>query len=148
MDLNYDPNAPRKPRPIASSPFWQASPTVPGLRAPAPPPDPGLRVPTPFGWMPLGLAGNLLNNLAPNREAIADTLGVPMDGMAWAARQLGAKGIPGGYGHADPLTQAFDRVLSPGRASQPMWKPSADVPLSSENILRLLNQHIPRGGLF
>ena len=32
MDLNYDPNAPRKPRPIASSPFWQASPSVPGLR--------------------------------------------------------------------------------------------------------------------
>ena len=24
-DLTYDPNAPRKPRPIASSPFWMGS---------------------------------------------------------------------------------------------------------------------------
>jgi hypothetical protein len=28
----------------------------------------------------------MLNNLGPSREAIADTLGVPMDGVAWAAR--------------------------------------------------------------
>ena len=29
MDLNYDPNAPRKPRPIASSPFWQSEMRTP-----------------------------------------------------------------------------------------------------------------------
>lgn len=146
MDLSYDPNTPRKPRPIASSPFWQFNET-PGFNY-IPPPDPGMRIPTPMGWLPLDQAGRMVNNLAPSREAIADTLGVPMDGMAWAARQLGAKGIPGGYGDADPVTQMFDRALSPGRASQPMWKPSADVPLSSQNILRLLDQYIPRGGLF
>jgi hypothetical protein len=28
-----------------------------------------------------------------------------------------------------------------------MWKPSADVPGSSENLLRLMNQYIPPGGL-
>jgi hypothetical protein len=107
-----------------------------------------MRIPTPMGWLSPGMAGHMLNNLAPSRDAIADTLGVPMDGMAWVARQLGAKGIPGGMGEADPLMQAFDRVLLPGRASQPMWKPSADVPLSSEHIRRLLQQYIPPGGFF
>jgi hypothetical protein len=57
-----------------------------------------MEIPTPMGWMPIDQARRMLNNLAPSREAIADTLGVPMDGMAWVARQLGGKGIPGGYG--------------------------------------------------
>jgi hypothetical protein len=72
-----------------------------------------------------------------------------MDGMAWVARRLGAKGIPGGYGEAkgDFITQAMDSVMAPGRAPPPVWRPSADVPLSSENIRRLLNQ-IPPGGFF
>jgi hypothetical protein len=37
----------------------------------------------------------MLNHMAPSREAVDDALGVPMDGVAGAARQLGAKGIPG-----------------------------------------------------
>jgi hypothetical protein len=91
----------------------------------------------------------MLNNLAPSREAIADTLGVPMDGMAWVARQLGAKGIPGGYGAADPLTQAISQLTgTAGSVPQQMWKPSPDVPLSSEHIRRLLSQNIPPGGFF
>jgi hypothetical protein len=33
------------------------------------------------------------NNLARNREAVADNLATPMDGTGWATRQLGASGI-------------------------------------------------------
>jgi hypothetical protein len=151
-DLTYDPDPlPRKPRPIASSPFWMGTSDAPGLSA-APPSTPGLaapmQIPTPMGWMTPDMAGRVLNNLAPNREAIADTLGIPMDGVAWAARQLGAKGISGAYGKPDPLTQMFNNVLYPGSPHQPMWKPSADVPLSSANIRSLLDQYIPPGGLF
>jgi hypothetical protein len=107
-------------------------------------------VPTPMGWMPIDQARQMLNNLAPTRDAIADTLGMPMDGMAWAARRLGAKGIPGDYSDArgDFITQVMDSVMAPGRAPPPVWRPGADVPLSSENIRRLLNQNIPPGGLF
>jgi hypothetical protein len=116
------------------------------------PQDTGMKIPTPMGWLSPEMLARYANNMAPSREAIADTLGVPMDGLAWAARQLGAKGIPGGYGEPDPLTQAFTAVLAPfapGRApQQQMWKPSADVPLSSANIQRLLQQYIPQGGLF
>jgi hypothetical protein len=160
-DLTYDPNPPvRKPRPVASSPFWQSTAAVPGLQAPAPSPAPGMsapqdtgfQIPTPMGWLSPDMARRMLTHMAPSREAIADTLGVPMDGVAWAARQLGAKGIPGGYGEPDPVTQAFDRVFNSGRAltglpEQQTWKPSADVPGSSQNILRLLQQYLPPGGL-
>jgi hypothetical protein len=90
-DLSYDPNMPRRPRPIALSPFWQGS-ASPGLGTFTPAPDPGMRVPTPMGWLTPGMASHMLNNLAPNRETIADALGEPMDVMAWAARKLGAKG--------------------------------------------------------
>jgi hypothetical protein len=151
MDLSYDPDTPRKSRPIASSPFMASTGAypVPGLRAPAPPPDPGMRIPTPMGWLTPGMAAHMLNNLAPSREALADTLGVPMDGMAWVARQLGAKGIPGGMGEADPLTQAISNLTgTAGSVPQQMWKPGPDVPLSSENIRRLLGQYIPKGGMF
>jgi hypothetical protein len=113
----------------------------------APPSDPGFKIPTPMGWLSPEMLRNYANGMAPNREAIADTLGIPMDGVAWAARQLGAKGISGGYGKPDPLTQLFNHVLYRGLPHQPMWKPSADVPGSSENLLRLMNQYIPPGGL-
>ena len=146
-DLTYDSNTPRKPRPIASSPFWQGDAT-PGLSFTPTSQTPGMQIPTPMGWLSPDMARRMLNHMAPSREAIADTLGVPMDGVAWAARQLGAKGIPGGYGEPDPLTQAFDKVLYPGAASQQMWMPSADVLGSSQNILRMLQQYIPQGGLF
>jgi hypothetical protein len=146
-DPNF-PETPRKPRPIASSPFWTSDANAaPGFNI-APPSDPGFRIPTPMGWLSPEMAKRMLTHMAPSREAIADTLGVPMDGVAWAARQLGAKGIPGGYGEPDPLTQAFDKVLYPGAAPQQMWKPSADVLGSSQNILRMLQQYIPQGGLF
>lgn len=154
-DLTYDPNPPaRKPRPIASSPFWTGTGAVPGMRAPDPAAVPGLsytppQIPTPMGWLSPDMAARMLNNLAPSRDAIADTLGVPMDGMAWVARQLGAKGIQGGYGEADPLTQAISHMTGTARSvPQPMWKPGPDVPLSSENIRRLLGQYIPPGGFF
>ena len=99
-DLTYIPDAQRKSRPIASSPFWMGAgdaSAVPGMNV-QPPFDPAMRIPTPMGWLTPDMAGRMLNHLAPSRDAIADTLGVPMDGVAWAARTLGAKGIPGGYG--------------------------------------------------
>jgi hypothetical protein len=153
-----DPNFPevaRKPRPIASSPFWMGTSDAPGLSA-APSSTPGMaapltlgmQIPTPMGWLTPDQAPRMLNHLAPNREAIADTLGVPMDGVAWAARTLGAKGISGGYGEPDPLTQIFNKVLYPGMPQQQIWKPGPDVPLSSANIRSLLDQYIPPGGLF
>ena len=155
MDLSYDPDAPpaRKPQPIASSPFMASTGAypVPGLRAPPPPQTPGLganMVPTPMGWLTPGMAGHMLNNLAPNREALSALLGMPMDGVAWAARQLGAKGIQGEMGQADPIVQVIDNITRPGTPSQQQWKPGPDVPLSSANILRLLDQYIPKGGMF
>jgi hypothetical protein len=62
MDLSYDPDPPaRKPRPIASSPFWTGTGSVPGMRAPDPaavpgmsasaPQTPGMQIPTPMGWL-------------------------------------------------------------------------------------------------
>ena len=126
---------------------YDANAARPGLTF-TPPSTPGMQIPTPMGWLSPDVARQMLNHMAPNREAVADTLGVPMDGVAWAARQLGAKGIPGGYGKADPVTQMLSNVLYPGQPHQPQWKPSADVLGSSQNILRFLNQHVPPGGLF
>jgi hypothetical protein len=110
-DLTYDPNTPRNPRPIASSPFWVSTDasTMPGMRAP---PDPAMKIPTPMGWLSPEMLARYANNMAPNREAIADTLGVPMDGLAWVARQLGAKGIPGGYGA--PVYRPFPDAVDLG----------------------------------
>jgi hypothetical protein len=117
---------------------------VPGLRAPPPPQTPGLganMVPTPMGWLSPEQARQMLNHLAPSRQDVASTLGAPMDGMAWAARKLRVKGIPSEYGQPDFAQRA-------GGRDQLVWQPSADVPLSSQNILRLLNQYVPPGGVF
>jgi hypothetical protein len=150
-DLTYDPNPPRKPRPIASSPFWMGSTdanATPGFSI-APPTDPGFRIPTPMGWLSPEMAKRMLTHLAPSQQDVAQTLGAPMDGLAWVARKLGAKGIPGGYGDADPLTQAISHLTGTARSvPQQMWKPGADVPLSSANIRSLLDRYIPAGGLF
>jgi hypothetical protein len=94
-----------------------------------------------MGWLSLDMARRMLDHLTPSREDIAQTMGAPMDGTAWAARKLGAKGIPGDWRSPDALTAAT--------TSHPLvWSPSADVPLSSQSILRFINQHIPQGGLF
>ena len=146
-DLTYDPNTPtpRKPRPIASSPFWMSTDAnaAPGLRAPQaePPPGLGFSLPTPMGWLTPEMMAAYANAAAPSREDIASTLGAPVDGMAWAARKLGAKGIPSVYGQPDFTQRATN-------GAQLVPKPSADVPGSSEHILQLLNRYIPRGGLF
>ena len=150
--LNYDPNAPRKPRPIASSPFMTSNGAypVPGLSAPPPPQTPGLganMVPTPMGWLPIDQARHMLNNLAPSREAIADTLGVPMDGMAWAARSSAPRA-------SRVATARPTRSLRPLANSPVLYRlcPAANVearprcPAQLEHIRRLLGQHIPPGG--
>ena len=106
-----------------------------------PPSDPGFKIPSPMGWLTPEMLSTYANAAAPSREDIASTLGGPVDGMAWVARRLGAKGIPSVYGQPD-FTQRS------GNGGQLVPKPSADVPGSSENILQLLNRYIPRGGLF
>ena len=86
-DLTYDPNAPRKPRPIASSPFWMGSTdanATPGFSI-APPPDPGFKIPTPLGWMSPSMLAGYANSMTPSRNALAETMGTPMDGMAHRA---------------------------------------------------------------
>ncbi|GEP61537.1 hypothetical protein [Reyranella soli] len=149
--LNYDIDAPgpRKPRPIASSPFWMGSGDAnakPGFSI-APPSDPGFKIPTPMGWMSPERLGTYANNLTPNRKALSALMGMPVDLIAGGARLLGAKGIPRAMGQADPIVQVIDNITRPGMSHQPQWKPSADVPGSSENLLRLMNQYIPPGGL-
>ena len=142
-DLNYDPNTPRKPRPIASSPFWTGTDAYARLASTlTPPPDPGFRIPTPMGWLSPEMMAAYANAAAPIEGATSPTRSdVPMDGMAWAARKLGAKGIPSVYGEPDFTQRATN-------GDQLVPKPSADVPGSSEHILQLLNRYIPRGGLF
>ena len=94
-----------------------------------------------MGWLSPEMLGRYANSMAPNRDAVAQTVGAPMDGMAWVARQMGVKGIPSVYGQPDFTQRA-------GNGDQLVPKPSADVPLSSENLLQLMNRYIPRGGLF
>jgi len=100
------------------------------------PPSVGFNLPTPAGWLPAGELGSAVadfaGNLVPSRQGLAQTLGAPMDGMAWIARQFGAKGIPGGYADADPITQALN-------GKPQVWQPSADVPLSSANLQRMMD---------
>jgi hypothetical protein len=115
----------------------------PGFNITPPPTvvDPGFRIPTPMGWLSPDMARRMLDHVTPSQQDVAQTLGAPMDGMAWLARKLGVKGIPSEYGQPD-----FAQRASGG--DQLVWRPSADVPLSSQNIQRLLQQFIPRGGLF
>jgi hypothetical protein len=115
----------------------------PGFNITPPPTvvDPGFRIPTPMGWLSPDMARRMLDHVTPSQQDVAQTLGAPMDGMAWLARKLGVKGIPSEYGQPD-----FAQRASGG--DQLVWRPSADVPFSSQNIQRLLQQFIPPGGLF
>jgi hypothetical protein len=121
-DLTYDPDAPGY--------------MSPGLRAPVQQQPLGMRVPTPAGWLPWGGLGNaaadLAGSLVPSRQGLAQALGSPMDGMAWAARKLGVKGIPGEYGQPDFAQRA-------GGGDKLVWQPSADVPFSSANLQRMMD---------
>lgn len=137
---------------IPTKPYYIAD-REPGFNV-RPPARPrmGFNLPTPAGWMPADTLGSAAADyaasLVPSRQGVADMLGAPMDGAAWIARQLGAKGIPGGYAEADPITRAISHVTgTAGSVPQQMWKPSADVPLSSQNIQRMLEQPLDWGAL-
>ena len=113
------------------------------LRIPAsaswPPPDPnqapGFNVqPQPQPQQPA--PWNTLASFVPSgqdlKQGVADTLGAPVDMGAWMLHALGVP-IPGDkfYGGG-----AFNREPVRG---QPTWAPSPSVPLSSQNILGMMN---------
>jgi len=58
----------------------------------------GMKIPTPMGWLSPEMLARYANNMVPSREAIADTLGVPMEDMAWVGRtrptQASIEGTP------------------------------------------------------
>jgi hypothetical protein len=117
----------RRARPIAS-PFGMLSNPWP---TPDPNQTPGFNVQpdTPQQTNPMS---GLLASLTPSREAVAGTLGAPVDGLAWALHKMG---LPisgdvsyGGSGLGN---------TTPG--GQPTWAPGPNIPLSSQNILGMMN---------
>jgi hypothetical protein len=79
---------------------------------------------------------SLLASFMPSGQALkqgaANTLGAPVDGLAWALHRMG---VPisgdvsyGGSGLGN---------TTPG--GQPTWAPGPNVPLSSQNILGMMN---------
>jgi hypothetical protein len=125
--------APRRPRPIAS-PFGALASPPPGLINFRPPSTPGFNVgaPTPAGWLPADALSNLAANLTPSRQGIAETLGAPMDAIAWALHRAGLP-ISGDESYA---SGAFQRDPFSGR---PTWTPSASVPFGSQHIRGVLD---------
>ena len=83
-DLTYDPNEPRRPRPIAS-PFGVV-------------PTPGFNVVDPRADQGPSLMDNLWASL-PTRQDLkqgtAETLGAPVDMLGWLAHRMGLA-VPGG----------------------------------------------------
>jgi hypothetical protein len=121
--------APRQPRRMYGAPFGML-PTD-GLTPPQPGPPPGFNV-QPDAPPPPNPMASLLASLTPSRQAVAGTLGAPVDGLAWA---LHAMGLPisgdvsyGGSGLGN---------TTPG--GQPTWAPGPNVPLSSQNIQNMMN---------
>jgi hypothetical protein len=120
-DLTYDPNEPRRPRPIAS-PFGVV-------------PTPGFNVVDPQAAQAPGLMDNLWASL-PTREdwkqGTAETLGAPVDGIAWALHAMGLP-ISGDkfYGGG-----AFNRAPGGG---QPTWTPGPSVPFGSQYFRNALD---------
>jgi hypothetical protein len=120
-------SAPRRPRPIAS-PFGMLSNP---WATPDPNQAPGFNV-QPDAPPPPNPMASLLASLTPSRQAVAGTLGAPVDGLAWALHRMG---LPisgdvsyGGSGLGN---------TTPG--GQPTWAPGPNVPLSSQNIQNMMN---------
>jgi hypothetical protein len=100
----------------------------------------------------------LYRNLVPSRQSVAQALGAPMDGAAWAAHRMGVP-LPGNIQDRDPASRQINTTLRAMTGNRtplgPTWAPSESVPLSSAHIERLLEQAAnmrwrttPRGGLF
>jgi hypothetical protein len=127
------PNGFGAPKPAARRMYASPFGSLPGLETPAPRPPPGFNMqaaaPPPETANPMAA---LLASLTPSREAVAGTLGAPVDGLAWALHRMG---LPisgdvsyGGSGLGN---------TTPG--GQPTWAPGPNVPFSSQNILGMMN---------
>jgi hypothetical protein len=122
---------PRRVRPIAS-PFGM----LPDPWAtPDPNQAPGFNVqpPAPAQTNPMA---SLLASFMPSKQdlkqGVANTLGAPVDALAWAAHRMGAP-IPG------DVSYGGGGLGNTGINGQPTWAPGPNVPLSSQNILGMMN---------
>jgi hypothetical protein len=118
----------RPPRPIASPFGMLADPWA------TPAPTPGFNVEQPDSSQANPMAA-LLASLMPSRQdlkqGVADTLGAPVDGMAWMLHRMGLP-VPGGIGQADAITRTIN-------GNPEVWRPSASVPLGSTDIRGMLD---------
>jgi hypothetical protein len=123
----------RRPRPIAS-PFGML-PTD-GFTSPQPGSPPGFNVqpepPPPAQTNPMA---SLLASLPSGetwKQGVADTLGAPVDGLAWALHMMGVP-ISGDefYGGG-----TFNRGPGTGR---PTWTPSPSVPFGSQYLRNVID---------
>jgi hypothetical protein len=91
------PNGFGAPKPAARRMYASPFGSLPGLETPAPTPPPGFNVQpdTPPATNPMA---SLLASFMPSgqdlKEGVANTLGAPVDALAWAAHRMGAQ-IPG-----------------------------------------------------
>src|SRR5450631_4469948 len=132
-----DEQAPSRPyydRP-SSRPRMYAAPfgALPGMTPPSSPPPPGFNVqpdtPSPETANPMAA---LLASLTPSRQAVASTLGAPVDALAWAAHRMGLP-ISG------DVSYGGSGLGNTGIGGQPTWAPGPNVPFSSQNILGMMN---------
>jgi hypothetical protein len=122
--IDRPPGPSRPPRPIAS-PFGM-------LVNPWPTPDPnqvpGFNVqpeqPAPAQTNPMA---SLLASFTPSRQDVADTLGAPVDAIAWALRKAGVP-ISGDKFYGG---NAFNRAPGSG---EPTWTPGPSVPFGSQYL--------------
>ena len=109
-------------RPIAS-PFGM-------LVNPWPTPDPNqvpgfnVQPPVPPQTNPMA---SLLASFTPSRQDVADTLGAPVDAIAWALRKAGVP-ISGDTSYGG---NAFNRAPGSG---EPTWTPGPSVPFGSQYL--------------
>jgi hypothetical protein len=122
----------RAPRPIAS-PFGM-------LVNPWPTPDPnqtpGFNVqpeqPPPAQTNPMAALASFIPSGQDLKQAVAGTLGTPADGIAWALHRMGLP-IPG------DVSYGGSGLGNTGIDGRPTWAPGPTVPLSSQNILGMMN---------
>jgi hypothetical protein len=104
---------------------------------PDPNPAPGFNVqPTaspPPQTNPMAALTSFMPSGQDMKQGVANTLGAPVDAMAWALHQMGVP-IPGdvSYGGSGGLGNT-----SP--TGQPTWAPGPGVPLSSQNIRGMID---------
>jgi hypothetical protein len=66
------------------------------------------------------------------KQGVANTLGAPVDALAWAAHRMGAP-IPG------DVSYGGSGLGNTGINGQPTWAPGPNVPFSSQNIQNMMN---------